>query len=47
MRTLQFDFHPERVRISAEEILADLRYPAGGSRPVRRRKRTSRRRARA
>jgi hypothetical protein len=28
MRALQFQFHPERVRISAEEILADLNYPS-------------------
>ncbi len=28
MRALRFDFHPEQVRISSEEILADLRYPA-------------------
>ncbi len=27
MRALRFDFHPERIRISREEILADLRYP--------------------
>ena len=27
MRALRFEFHPEQVRISAEEILADLRYP--------------------
>ena len=29
MRALRFRFRPERVRISAEEILADLNYPAG------------------
>jgi hypothetical protein len=28
MRALRFQFHPEQVRISAEEILADLLYPA-------------------
>jgi len=28
MRALRFDFHPEQIRISSEEILADLRYPA-------------------
>jgi len=28
MRTLQIQFHPEQIRISAEEILADLHYPA-------------------
>ncbi len=27
MRALRFEFHPERVRISPEEILADLNYP--------------------
>jgi hypothetical protein len=27
MRALRFEFHPERVRISSEEILADLQYP--------------------
>jgi hypothetical protein len=27
MRALRFKFHPEQVRISSEEILADLRYP--------------------
>jgi len=28
MRALRFQFHPEQVRISTEEILADLQYPA-------------------
>jgi hypothetical protein len=32
MRALRFEFHPEQVRISSEEILADLRYPARPSR---------------
>ena len=32
MRSLRFEFHPEQVRISSEEILADLRYPAPRSR---------------
>jgi hypothetical protein len=32
MRALRFEFHPEQVRISSEEILADLRYPAQQSR---------------
>jgi hypothetical protein len=32
MRALRFEFHPEQVRISSEEILADLRYPARESR---------------
>ena len=27
MRALRFEFHPEQIRISPEEILADLRYP--------------------
>jgi hypothetical protein len=27
MRALRFEFHPEQVKISSEEILADLRYP--------------------
>jgi hypothetical protein len=27
MRALRFEFHPEQVRISSEEILADLSYP--------------------
>ena len=44
MRSLRFQFHPEQVRISTEEILADLRYPArvqrakGGQTPARRRR---------
>ncbi len=44
MRALRFDFHPEQIRISSEEILADLRYPArvshddGGRRRPRRRR---------
>ena len=28
MRALRIEFHPEQVRISPEEILADLSYPA-------------------
>jgi hypothetical protein len=28
MRALRIQFHPEQIRISAEEILADLHYPA-------------------
>lgn len=27
MRALRIEFHPEQVRISPEEILADLSYP--------------------
>ena len=44
MRAIKFEFHPEQVRITPEEILADLRYPAretrevGGRKPVRRRR---------
>jgi len=43
MRALRFEFHPEQIRISSEEILADLRYPVrrdrdnGGRRRARRR----------
>ncbi|HEY1238381.1 MAG TPA: hypothetical protein VGE91_08580 [Solirubrobacterales bacterium] len=32
MRALRFEFHPEQIQISSEEILADLRYPARESR---------------
>jgi len=44
MRALRFEFHPEQVRISSEEILADLRYPVrqdrnGGRKRARRRRR--------
>jgi hypothetical protein len=45
MRALRFQFHPEQVRISAEEILADLQYPVrrtrddGGRKDARRRQR--------
>jgi len=44
MRSLRFQFHPEQVRISTEEILADLRYPVrsqrakDGQKPARRRR---------
>jgi len=43
MKALRFEFHPEQIRISSEEILADLRYPArreanhGGRKRARRR----------
>ena len=47
MRALRFEFHPEQVRISAEEILADLRYPAKPERTEGGRKRARRRRGRA
>ena len=46
MRALQFHFHPERIRVSPEEILADLRYPARPSRPREIRKTSRRRRGR-
>ena len=42
MRSLRFEFHPEQVRISSEEILADLRYPARESRNDGGRKRKGR-----
>jgi hypothetical protein len=44
MRALRFEFHPEQVKISSEEILADLRYPVrrdsdnGGRKRARRRR---------
>jgi hypothetical protein len=44
---LRFEFHPERVRISSEEILADLRYPVRASREQDGRKRARPRRGRA
>jgi len=47
MRALRFEFRPETVRISSEEILADLRYPARPSRDDAERKRTRRGRWRA
>jgi hypothetical protein len=47
MRALRFQFHPEQIRISAEEILADLRYPAATPRRVNGRKRVARRRGRS
>jgi hypothetical protein len=46
MRALQFHFHPERIRVSPEEILADLRYPARQAQPTERRKTSRRRRGR-
>jgi hypothetical protein len=48
MRALRFEFHPEQVRISSEEILADLHYPARKGRDDGGRKRDARvRRARS
>jgi hypothetical protein len=46
MRALRFEFHPEQIRISSEEILADLRYPSRESRDDGGRKRARRRRGR-
>jgi hypothetical protein len=46
MRALRFEFHPEQVRISSEEILADLQYPVRRSRDDGGRKRARRRRGR-
>jgi hypothetical protein len=46
MRALRFDFHPEQIRISSEEILADLRYPTRESRDDDGRKGARRRRGR-
>ena len=46
MRALRFEFHPEQVRISSEEILADLSYPARKQRENGGRKRARRRRDR-
>jgi hypothetical protein len=43
----RFEFHPERVRISSEEILADLRYPVRQTREEDGRKRVRPRRGRA
>jgi hypothetical protein len=47
MRALRFEFHPEQVRISSEEILADLSYPVRRARKDGGRKRARRRRGRA
>jgi hypothetical protein len=46
MRALRFEFHPEQVKITPEEILADLRYPAQRSRADGGRRRARRRRGR-
>ena len=46
MRALEIQFHPEQIRISAEEILADLRYPAPRERPLDAPSRKARRRGR-
>jgi hypothetical protein len=43
MRALQFQFHPEQIQISAEEILADLQYPVRREREGDGRKRARRR----
>jgi hypothetical protein len=39
MRALRFEFHPERIRISREEIQADLNYGVRGDRKAGARKR--------
>jgi hypothetical protein len=41
MRAIRFQFRPEQVRISSEEILADLRYPAQQERDHGERKRVA------
>jgi hypothetical protein len=46
MRALQIQFHPEQIRISTEEILADLHYPARRDRGGEGQKRPRRRRVR-
>jgi hypothetical protein len=46
MRALRFQFHPEQIRISSEEILADLQYPVRREREGDGRKRARRRRGR-
>lgn len=46
MRALRFQFHPEQIRISPEEILADLHYPARRDRPQSASKPARRRRGR-
>jgi hypothetical protein len=33
MRTIKFDFHPERIRVTPQEIIDDLRYPAPPAAP--------------
>jgi len=47
MRALRFDFHPEQIRISSEEILADLRYPTRKSSDDDRGRKNARRRGRS
>jgi hypothetical protein len=46
MRALRFEFRPEQVRISSEEILADLQYPARKTRSDGGRQKRGRRRGR-
>ena len=31
MKMLKFEFQPQEIKVSAEEILADLNYPAGSA----------------
>jgi hypothetical protein len=47
MRALRIEFHPERIRISPEEIQADLNYGVRRDRETGGRKRARRRRGRA
>jgi hypothetical protein len=48
MTALRFKFEPAQIQISAEEILADLRYPAPAARPeAGRRQGKERRKARS
>ena len=35
MKVLHLKLKPVKVRVTQEEILADLRYPAKGERPIR------------
>lgn len=46
MKALRIEFHPEQIRISPEEILADLQYPVRRNREGEPRRRAHRRRGR-
>jgi hypothetical protein len=46
MRALKFQFQPQQIRISAEEILADLRYPVAREAQPAGRRRAGRRKGR-
>ena len=43
MRTFKFDFHTERIRVTPQEIIDDLRYPAPPAAPKAARKQRDRR----